>query len=124
MVRAQHALLVDGLKVNHLRLVLGTSMGAMHCWMWGEMYPDFVDGLVPLASAPTQIAGRNRVMRTMIMDSITQRSGVEERRVHRAAASRHDRRGQYPDDDDEQPDRLAQVGADARRRRRVVRRIS
>ena len=46
-------------------------MGAMHCWAWGEMYPDFVDGLVPLASAPTQIAGRNRVMRTMIMDSIT-----------------------------------------------------
>ena len=54
MVRAQHAMLVDGLKVNHLRLVLGTSMGAMHCWVWGEMYPDFVDGLVPLASAPTR----------------------------------------------------------------------
>jgi homoserine O-acetyltransferase/O-succinyltransferase len=71
MVRAQHAMLVDGLKVNHLRLMLGTSMGAMHCWVWGEIYPDFVDGLVPLASAPTQIAGRNRVMRTMIMDSIT-----------------------------------------------------
>jgi homoserine O-acetyltransferase len=71
MVRAQHAMLVDGLKVNHLRLVLGTSMGAMHCWIWGETYPDFVDGLVPLASAPTQIAGRNRIMRTMIMDSIT-----------------------------------------------------
>jgi homoserine O-acetyltransferase len=70
MVRAQHAMLVDGLKVNHLRLVLGTSMGAMHCWVWGETYPDFVDGLVPLASVPTQIAGRNRVMRTMIMDSI------------------------------------------------------
>jgi homoserine O-acetyltransferase/O-succinyltransferase len=72
MVRSQHALLVDGLKVNHLRLVLGTSMGAMHCWVWGETYPDFVDGLVPLASAPTAIAGRNRVMRKMIMDSITQ----------------------------------------------------
>ena len=71
MVRSQHALLADGLKVNHLRLVLGTSMGAMHCWVWGEMYPDFVDGLVPLASAPTEIAGRNRVMRQMIMDSIT-----------------------------------------------------
>src|SRR4051812_15786405 len=71
MVRAQHAMLVDGLKVTHLRLVLGTSMGAMQCWVWGEMYPEFVDGLVPLASAPTQIAGRNRVMRRMIMDSIT-----------------------------------------------------
>jgi homoserine O-acetyltransferase/O-succinyltransferase len=71
MVRAQHAMLVDGLNVNHLRLVMGTSMGAMHCWVWGEMYPDFADGLVPLASAPTQIAGRNRVMRKMIIDSIT-----------------------------------------------------
>jgi homoserine O-acetyltransferase len=71
MVRAERALLVDGLQVNHLRLVLGTSMGAMHCWVWGETYPDFADGLVPLASAPTAIAGRNRVMRRMIIDSIT-----------------------------------------------------
>ena len=71
MVRSQHLLLTEGLHVDHLRLVLGTSMGAMHCWVWGEMYPDFVDGLVPLASVPTQIAGRNRVMRKMIMDSIT-----------------------------------------------------
>ncbi len=71
MVRAQHAMLIDGLKVNHLRLVLGTSMGAMQCWVWGETFPDFADGLVPLASVPTQIAGRNRVMREMIMTSIT-----------------------------------------------------
>jgi len=71
MVRAEHDLLVDGLKVDHLRLVMGTSMGAMHCWIWGETYPGFADGLVPLASLPVQIAGRNRVMRTMIMDSIT-----------------------------------------------------
>src|ERR1051325_6111011 len=56
MVRAQHQMLTEGMQVNHLRLVIGTSMGAMHCWGWGEMYPDFVDGLVPLASAPTQIA--------------------------------------------------------------------
>jgi homoserine O-acetyltransferase len=72
MVRAQHLLLTDGLKVNHLTLVLGTSMGAMHCWVWGEMYPDFADGLVPLASQPAQIAGRNRIMRKMILDSIMQ----------------------------------------------------
>lgn len=71
MVRSQHLLLTDGLKVNHLRLVMGTSMGAMHCWVWGEMYPEFADGLVPLASVPIQIAGRNRIMRRMIMDSIT-----------------------------------------------------
>src|SRR4029077_3161701 len=71
MVRSQHALLTEGLKVNHLRLVMGTSMGAMHCWVWGEMYPDFADGLMPLASAPVQIVGRNRVVRKMIMHSIT-----------------------------------------------------
>jgi homoserine O-acetyltransferase len=71
MVRAQHLLLAEGLEIDHLRLILGTSMGAMHCWLWGELYPDFADGLVPLASAPTAIAGRNRIMRKMIMDSIT-----------------------------------------------------
>jgi homoserine O-acetyltransferase/O-succinyltransferase len=71
MVRSQHLLLTDGLKIDHLRLIMGTSMGAMHCWVWGEMFPDFADGLVPLASAPTAIAGRNRIMRKMIMDSIT-----------------------------------------------------
>jgi len=70
MVDAHHALLVDGLKVNHLRLVMGTSMGCMHAWVWGERYKDFADGLVPLACAPTQIAGRNRMIRTMIMDAI------------------------------------------------------
>jgi homoserine O-acetyltransferase len=70
MVRAHHALLADHLKVNHLRLVMGTSMGCMHAWVWGYTYPDFVDGLVPLACAPTQIAGRNRMMRRMIMDDI------------------------------------------------------
>ncbi len=70
MLRAQHLLLTQGLGVNHLRLVLGTSMGCMHGWMWGEAYPDFVDGLAPFACAPTQIAGRNRMIRRMIMDDI------------------------------------------------------
>src|SRR4051812_35827417 len=70
MVEAQHRLLTEGLGVNHLRLVMGTSMGCMHAWVWGERYPDFVDGLVPLACAPTQIAGRNRMMRKMIIDDI------------------------------------------------------
>src|ERR1041385_57945 len=70
MVDAQHALLTKGLGVNHLRLVMGTSMGCMHAWVWGERFPDFVDGLVPLACAPTTIAGRNRMIRTMIMDFI------------------------------------------------------
>jgi len=70
MVEAQHRLLTEGLGVNHLRLVMGTSMGCMHAWVWGERYPDFVDGLVPLACAPTQIAGRNRMMRRMLIDAI------------------------------------------------------
>ena len=70
MVDAQHELLTKGLNVNHLRLVMGTSMGCMHAWVWGERFPTFVDGLVPLACAPTQIAGRNRMIRTMIMDLI------------------------------------------------------
>jgi homoserine O-acetyltransferase len=75
MVVAQHELLEKGLGVNHLRLVMGTSMGCMHAWVWGERYPDFVDGLVPLACAPTQIAGRNRMIRTMIMDFIQRDPG-------------------------------------------------
>jgi homoserine O-acetyltransferase/O-succinyltransferase len=70
MVRAQYLLVHDGLKVDHLRLVMGTSMGAMHTWEWAEAYPDFMDALMPLASAPVQIAGRNRMLRDMIMDSI------------------------------------------------------
>ena len=70
MVRAQHLLLADGLKVDHLRLVIGTSMGGMHTWLWGETYPDFMDALMPLASLPVQIAGRNRMMRRMVIDSI------------------------------------------------------
>ena len=71
MVDAQYRLLTEGLGVDHLRIVMGTSMGGMHSWVWGERYPDFMDGIVPLASVPTQIAGRNRMMRTMIMDAIT-----------------------------------------------------
>jgi homoserine O-acetyltransferase len=71
MVRAQHDLLTQCLKVDHLRLVMGTSMGGMHTWVWGYTYPDFMDTLMPLASAPVEIAGRNRMMRKMILDSIT-----------------------------------------------------
>ncbi len=71
MIAAQHRLLTEHLKVTHLRLVMGTSMGGMHTWMWGEAYPEFMDGLVPLASVPHVIAGRNRVVRKMIMDDIS-----------------------------------------------------
>jgi len=70
MVSAQHQLVTEGLGVNHLRLVMGTSMGCMHSWVWGETYPDFMDALMPLACLPVQIAGRNRVWREAAMDSI------------------------------------------------------
>jgi homoserine O-acetyltransferase/O-succinyltransferase len=70
MVRAQYLLITQGLGIHHLRLVMGTSMGAMHTWVWGEMYPDFMDALMPLASLPVEIAGRNRMLRKMIVDAI------------------------------------------------------
>lgn len=70
MVDANRRLLTEQLHVTHLRLVMGTSMGGMHSWVWGERYPDFMDGIVPLASAPVQIAGRNRMIRRMAMDDI------------------------------------------------------
>src|SRR5213594_3507711 len=70
MVEAQYRLLTDGLGVNHARLVMGTSMGGMHTWLWGETHPDFMDAAMPLASLPTQISGRNRAWRRMVIDAI------------------------------------------------------
>lgn len=70
MVELQHRLLVEGLHVDHLYLVMGTSMGGMQTWMWGEKWPRMMDALVPLASAPVAIAGRNRVWRKMLMDDL------------------------------------------------------
>lgn len=70
MVKGQYLLIRDHLGVNHLRLVMGTSMGAMHAWVWGYTYPDFMDALMPLASLPVEIGGRNRMMRKMAIDMI------------------------------------------------------
>ena len=70
MVEADYRMLTEGLGVNHLRLVMGTSMGGMHTWLWGERYPTFMDALMPLASLPTQISGRNRVWRRVVIDAI------------------------------------------------------
>jgi homoserine O-acetyltransferase len=70
MIAAQHRLLTVGLNVDHLRLIIGTSMGGMHTWLWGQTYPDFMDALLPMASLPTQISGRNRVWRRIITDAI------------------------------------------------------
>lgn len=70
MLRSQHTMLVDGLHVDHLRLILGTSMGCMQSFMWGEAYPGFADALAPFACMPIEIAGRNRMWRYMSMQSI------------------------------------------------------
>jgi homoserine O-acetyltransferase len=72
MVALQHELLEKGLGVNHLRLLLGTSMGCMHSWIWAETYPDQLDAVMPLACLPVQIAGRNRLWRKMVIDGIRQ----------------------------------------------------
>jgi homoserine O-acetyltransferase len=70
MVRSQHQMLLDGLHVDHLRLILGTSMGCMQSFVWGETYPEFTDALMPLACLPVQLAGRNRMMRYMAIENI------------------------------------------------------
>ncbi len=70
MVEAEYRLLSDGLGVKHARLIMGTSMGCMHTWLWGEQHPDFMDALMPLACLPTQVSGRNRVWRRLIIDAI------------------------------------------------------
>jgi homoserine O-acetyltransferase/O-succinyltransferase len=70
MVAAQHRLLAEGMGIRHLRLVLGNSMGGMHTWVWGVQHPQFMDALVPMASQPTEMSGRNWMMRRMLIDAI------------------------------------------------------
>ncbi len=70
MVAAEYRLLTEGLGVEHARLIMGTSMGCMHTWLWGEQHVDFMDALMPLACLPTQVSGRNRVWRKLVIDAI------------------------------------------------------
>ncbi|OAP58159.1 hypothetical protein AYL99_07249 [Fonsecaea erecta] len=70
VVRADHLLLTEHLGVDHLRLVMGTSMGGMHTWLWSGTFPDFMDASMALACLPHQISGRNRVLRKILIDSI------------------------------------------------------
>jgi homoserine O-acetyltransferase/O-succinyltransferase len=70
IIASEHQLITEGLGVRHLRLVLGSSMGGMHTWMWGEMYPDLMDGLVPIASQPIGISGRNWITRRIAIEAI------------------------------------------------------
>ncbi len=72
MVAAEHAVVTEGLGVDHLRLVMGTSMGCMHAWMWAEQWPDAMDAVMPLACLPVAIAGRNRQWRKLVIDGIEQ----------------------------------------------------
>ncbi len=91
MVEAQFRLLTEGLDVNHARLVFGTSMGGMHTWVWGQTHPDFMDALMPMASLPTQISGRNRAWRRIVIDAIRndpQWSGGEYKNNRRVSAPR------------------------------------
>lgn len=70
MVTAQYRLLKEGLGISHLRLVMGYSMGGMQTWMWGEKYPSMMDALVPMASQPNELSGRNWMMRRMLIETI------------------------------------------------------
>lgn len=72
LVESKHTLLVEGLKVDHLRLVMGTSMGCMHAFMWAEKWPSMMDANMGLACTPAAITGRNRIWRKMIIDAIQQ----------------------------------------------------
>ncbi|MSP94883.1 MAG: alpha/beta fold hydrolase [Alphaproteobacteria bacterium] len=70
IVEAEHRVVTEGIGIKHLRLVMGASMGGMQVWMWGEMYPDLMDGLVPIASQPVQISGRNWINRRIRIEAI------------------------------------------------------
>lgn len=70
MVTAQHRLLTEVLGIDHLRLILGTSMGGMHGWLWAVTYPDFMDAMLPMVCLPAQVSGRNRMERRLIVDAI------------------------------------------------------
>jgi len=70
MVDAQYRLLTEHLDIDHAKLIIGSSMGGMHCWIWGARYPDFMDALVPLACQPTRVAGRNQMMRRLAIAAI------------------------------------------------------
>jgi homoserine O-acetyltransferase/O-succinyltransferase len=70
MVEAQYRLLTEHLKIGHVRLVIGNSMGGMHTWLWGAKYPDYMDALVPMASQPTEMSSRNWMMRRLLIETI------------------------------------------------------
>ncbi len=70
MVEAQHRLLTQGLGIRHMRLIMGTSMGCMHSFLWGEKHSRFARALMPLACEPMEIGGLNRIWRQLLVDGI------------------------------------------------------
>ncbi len=70
MVDAVHRLVTEGLGVAHLRLVIGSSLGCMHSFLWAEMYPQLMDGIVGLSCQPVEISGRNWIMRRAAAEAI------------------------------------------------------
>src|SRR5262249_31745434 len=70
LVAAQHLLVTQGLGIQHVRLIIGQSMGGMHTWLWGTKYPEYMDILVPMAAQPTPMASRNWMLRRMMIDMI------------------------------------------------------
>ena len=72
MVQAQMRLVTEGLGIKHLRLVMGNSMGGMHTWLWAVKYPGIADAWAPMASQPTEMSGRNWLLRRMLTESIRQ----------------------------------------------------
>jgi len=77
MVEAQHRLVSEGLGIKHLRLVIGNSMGGMQTFLWGEMYPGFMDALAPMAAQPTAMASRNWMLRRMMLEAIRNDPGYK-----------------------------------------------
>jgi homoserine O-acetyltransferase/O-succinyltransferase len=70
LVDLEHRLITDHFQIEKLHLVMGISMGGMQTWMWGERYPDMMDGLVPLTSFPTKVDGRNLLWRRIVSNAI------------------------------------------------------
>jgi homoserine O-acetyltransferase/O-succinyltransferase len=77
MVDAQYRLLTEGLKIQHVRLIIGYSMGGMNAWLWGERYPKYMDALVPMASQPTPMASRNWMLRRIMLETIRNDPGYK-----------------------------------------------
>jgi homoserine O-acetyltransferase len=90
---AQYRLLTEHLSIHHAKLIIGQSMGGMHAWLWGEMYPEFMDVLVPMGSQPVAISGRNWILRRMLIETIKADPGynggnyVEQPRTFKLAAN-------------------------------------